>query len=184
MKQPSFYVYFYHPKKRIVAEKNCILTKEVAEKKMERMALEVAENLYGDDAPVILIGIKESGMVIAEKMETLLKPLFEPGQVKVISCSINKKAPGEVLFSDVMNFTGKNIIMIDDVTNSGRTLLYALKPLLQFLPKRIQTLSLVERMHKNFPVKTDYVGLSVATTLQEHIHVEVEDGVVTGAYLQ
>lgn len=167
-----------------MAEKNYILTREVAEKKMQRMALEVAENLYGDSAPVILIGIKESGMVIAEKMETLLEPLFAPGQVKVISCSINKKAPGEVLFSDVMNFSGMNIIMIDDVTNSGRTLLYALKPLLQFLPKRIQTLSLVERMHKNFPVKTDYVGLSVATTLQEHIHVEVSEGEVLGAYLE
>jgi len=58
-----------------------------------------------------------------------------------------------------------------------------LKPLLSFHPKRIQTLVLVERMHKLFPVKPDYVGLSIATTFQDHIQVEVKDGEVLGAYI-
>ena len=165
-----------------MAEKNYILTKEVAEKKMQRMALEVAEQLSGDDVPVVLIGIKESGVVIAEKIGELLRPLLP--DVRVISCIINKKLPGEVELSEAVDFNGMNVIVIDDVTNSGRTLLYALKPLLQFHPKRIQTLSLVERMHKSFPIKPDYVGLSIATTLQEHIQVEVVDGEVTGAYLE
>jgi pyrimidine operon attenuation protein/uracil phosphoribosyltransferase len=61
--------------------------------------------------------------------------------------------------------------------------LYALKPLLNFYPRRIQTMSLVERMHKSFPVKIDYIGLSIASTLQDHIQVEVEDGEVAGAYI-
>lgn len=165
-----------------MAEKNYILTKEVAEKKMQRMALEVAEQLSGDDSPIVLIGIKESGVVIAENIRRLLEPLLQ--NVTVISCSINKKLPAEVGLSEAINFNGMNVIVIDDVTNSGRTLLYALKPLLQFHPKRIQTLSLVERMHKSFPIKPDYVGLSVATTLQEHIQVEVLDGTVIGAYLE
>ncbi|MEJ7769041.1 MAG: phosphoribosyltransferase family protein, partial [Chitinophagaceae bacterium] len=75
------------------------------------------------------------------------------------------------------------IILIDDVTNSGKTLLYALKPFLAHHPKKIQTLTLVERSHKLFPVSSDYVGISLATTLQEHIFVEVENGQVSGAYL-
>ena len=166
-----------------MTERNYILTKEVAEKKLQRMALEVAERLNGDDGPIILIGIKDSGMVIAEKIQHLLQPLLAKASVKVISCSINKKLPGEVKLSEDIDFTGMNVIVVDDVTNSGRTLLYALKPLLQFLPKRIQTLSLVERMHKSFPINTDYVGISIATTLQDHIQVEVEDGEVTGVYL-
>jgi pyrimidine operon attenuation protein/uracil phosphoribosyltransferase len=58
-----------------------------------------------------------------------------------------------------------------------------LKPLLNFHPKRIQTLVLVERMHKLFPVKPDYVGLSISTTLQDHIQVEVKDGEVLGAFV-
>ncbi len=174
---------FDNHKKHTVAQKNYILTKEVAEKKMQRMALEVAEQLNDDDNPIVLIGIKESGMVIAEKIHQLLLPLLADKNVKVISCTINKKSPNEVTLSEGLDFTGMNIIVVDDVTNSGRTLLYALKPLLDFHPKRIQTLSLVERMHKSFPVKMDYVGLSIATTLQDHIQVEVENGEVVGAYL-
>ena len=82
-----------------------------------------------------------------------------------------------------MDFTGKAIILIDDVTNSGKTMLYALQPLLPFYPKEIQTLALVERSHKAFPIHTDYVGISLATTLQDHIYVEVDGDRVTGAYI-
>jgi pyrimidine operon attenuation protein/uracil phosphoribosyltransferase len=163
--------------------KNYILSKEVAEKKMKRMALEMAEQLSGETQPVILIGIKESGLVIAEKMQKILRPLFST-DIQLLSCSMNKKVPTDVTFSRMLNFDNLNVVIIDDVTNSGRTLLYALKPLMDFHPKRVQTLALVERMHKTFPIKPDYVGLSVATTLQEHIQVEVENGEVTGAYLE
>ncbi len=82
------------------------------------------------------------------------------------------------------DFTNKVIIVVDDVSNSGKTLLYALKPFLDFSPKKIQTLVLVERSHTSFPVRPDYVGLSIATTLQEHIYVEVHGEKITGAYLQ
>ena len=75
------------------------------------------------------------------------------------------------------------VIVADDVVNAGKTLLYALKPILQFSPKKIQTLVLVERTHKAFPVTSDYVGLSIATTLEEHIIVEVEDNEINGAYM-
>jgi pyrimidine operon attenuation protein/uracil phosphoribosyltransferase len=75
-------------------------------------------------------------------------------------------------------------IIVDDVVNSGKTLLYSVKPFLEFQPKKIQTLVLVERSHNNFPVQSDYVGLSISTTLQEHIFVEVQGDEITGAYLQ
>ncbi len=115
-------------------------------------------------------------------MLELIKP-FISVDIQLLSCSMNKKLPVDVTFSRMLNFDNLNIIIIDDVTNSGRTLLYALKPLMDFHPRRVQTLALVERMHKTFPIKPDYVGLSIATTLQEHINVEVQDGEVTGAYL-
>ena len=76
------------------------------------------------------------------------------------------------------------IIVIDDVSNSGKTLLYAMKPFIEYNPKKIQILVLVERTHTSFPVRPDYVGLSIATTIQEHIFVEVKGEEVTGAYLQ
>ncbi|MEO7490269.1 MAG: phosphoribosyltransferase family protein, partial [Ferruginibacter sp.] len=83
-----------------------------------------------------------------------------------------------------MDFNGKIILLIDDVANSGKAMLYALKPFLETHPKKIQTLALVERTHKSFPIDLDYVGLSFSTTLDEHIYVEVEGTDVVGAWME
>ncbi len=165
-----------------MAAKNYILNTEGAVQKLHRMALELAEHLSGDTAPVIIIGIRNSGMVIAEKVGALLKDYVTNG-IKIISVTMDKTHPSTIQLSETIDFNNLHVVIADDVTNSGKTLLYALKPLLDFHPKSIQTLVLVERMHKLFPVKPDYVGLSVATTLQEHIQVEVLDGEVVSAYV-
>lgn len=158
-----------------------IMTAEVANKKLRRMALQVVEQNY-NETQLILIGIKASGSVIAEKISQYLKEVFN-GEVVLLELSIDKKNPLQVSLNAAIDFNGKNIILIDDVANSGRTMLYALKPLLEQLPKKIQTLALVERTHKSFPVDVDYVGFSVSTTLDENILVEVKDGEVSGAWL-
>ncbi|HEX8278876.1 MAG TPA: phosphoribosyltransferase family protein [Segetibacter sp.] len=165
-----------------MAAKNLILSKEVAEKKMQRIALEIAAELYGQNDPLVIIGIAGSGMVIANKLFHLLEPLLQI-PVQIITCQFNKKKPETITYSGETDFDNKHVLLVDDVTNSGRTLLYALKPLLQFYPLSIQTVSLVERMHKNFPIKINYIGLSIGTTLQDHIQVEVENGEVLGAYI-
>lgn len=165
-----------------MGNRNYILNKDAAARKLHRMALELAEQLNGDEAPVIILGIRNSGMVIADKIAEHLKK-YIPNNIQTASITLDKVAPKEVTVSEAIDFTGLHVVIADDVTNSGRTLLFALKPLLDFHPKTIQTLVLVERMHKMFPVKPDYVGLSVSTTLQDHIQVEVKDGEVEGAYI-
>jgi pyrimidine operon attenuation protein / uracil phosphoribosyltransferase len=162
-------------------ERNQIMTAEVANKKLRRMALQVVEQNY-DEPQLVLIGIKHSGSVIAEKIRQYLKEVFS-GEVIVLELAIDKKHPLDVNLDSDMDLHDKTIVLIDDVANSGRTMLYALKPLLNQLPKKIQTLALVERTHKTFPVDVDYVGFSVSTTLDEHILVEVDGGEVTGAWL-
>jgi len=162
--------------------KKYILTAAVAEKKLQRMALEIAERNY-NEPQLVLIGIKEHGTVIAKKISDHLKVNFK-GEVIVMELGINKKHPEAVTLSVTMDFNDKTIVLIDDVANSGRTMLYALKPLLEQYPKKIQTLALVERTHKTFPVDMDYVGFSVSTTLDEHIFVEVGNGAVTGAWIE
>jgi len=160
-----------------------ILTREQAEQKMHRMALELAEKLSGDNAPLIILGIKKNGEVIATQIAQYLKQ-YIPNSITLAWAQMDKSKPTQVTISEPIDFTGKHVLITDDVTNSGRTLLYAVKPLLDSHPISIQTLVLVERMHKQFPVKADYVGLSVATTLQEHIQVTVEAGVVMGAFME
>jgi pyrimidine operon attenuation protein/uracil phosphoribosyltransferase len=166
-----------------MSNRNYILTQSAVEQKLNRMVLELAENLSGHSAPLIIIGIRKNGLVIAEKTGALLKN-YITNPIHIIAAELNKDYPTEVTLSEQIDFNGQQILLTDDVTNSGRTLLYALKPLLEYHPLSIETLVLVERMHKLFPVKINYVGLSVATTLQEHIHVEVKEGIVTGAYIE
>jgi len=165
-----------------MSNRNYIISREAAAQKLNRMVLELAEDLSGDTTPVIIIGIRNSGMVIAEKTGALLKEYIS-NPIQIISLKLDKEHPTAVELSEKVDVNDKHILITDDVTNSGRTLLYALKPLLDFHPKTIQTLVLVERMHKLFPVKPDYVGLSIATTLQEHIQVEVAADEIMGAYI-
>jgi pyrimidine operon attenuation protein/uracil phosphoribosyltransferase len=163
-------------------ERNYILNQEVSQRKMLRMAYEILENNYEENV-LILAGIRESGSVIARNIQKLLHEIKNIS-TELLMVTLEKKFPEDVVLSKSISFENKVVILIDDVSNSGKTLLYALKPFLSSHPKKIQTLVLVERTHKAFPVKPDYVGLSVATTLQEHIYVEVDGDVVKGAWLE
>jgi pyrimidine operon attenuation protein / uracil phosphoribosyltransferase len=164
-------------------EKNYILNREVAANKLKRMAFEILENNF-EETGFILAGIRESGTVIARNIQVLLKEIAPGIATELITVSLDKKNPKEVKLSPETDFRNKVVILIDDVSNSGKTLLYSIKPFLDSNPKKIQTLVLVERSYTTFPVKPDYVGLSVATTLQEHIYVEVEGNHVKGAWLE
>ena len=166
----------------MIAEKKYILSKEVVEKKLRRMAYEILENNI-DEKELILAGIRESGSVVAKVIQQMLGEISSL-KTELITITLDKKEPTDVSLSKTFDFNGKVIILIDDVCNSGKTLLYALKPFIASQPKKIQTLVLVERTHTSFPVRPDYVGLSIATTIQEHIFVEVKGEEVIGAYLK
>ena len=162
--------------------KNYILNQSTALQKLERMAFEIWENNM-EEQEIILAGIRSSGSVVANNIKRLLESI-SPIKVQLISIHLDKKHPTDVKLSENLDFSGKVVIVVDDVANSGKTILYALQPFLPFHPKKIQTLVLVERTHKAFPVCSDFVGLSVSTTLQEHIYVEVDEKGVLGAYLE
>ncbi len=165
-----------------MATQNMILSAETAARKLKRMALEVCERNYACNE-IVLLGIKDNGCFIADEIASLMKQTFK-GKIIVADLSIDKKQPGEIKLSSEIDFNDKIIVLIDDVANSGRTMLYALKPLLLHFPKKIQTLALVERTHKLFPIAVDYVGVSVSTTTHENIEVEIKDGKVSGAWLR
>lgn len=162
--------------------KKYILDESVAEKKLRRMALQIIES-NPDEQELILAGIRESGSVVARNIQQMIAEISSV-KTDLITITLDKKKPGSIGISKEMDFNDKVIIIIDDVANSGRTLLYALKPFLEYHPKKIQSLVLVERSHNSFPVRSDYVGISIATTLQEHIYVEVDQEKVLGAYMK
>jgi len=158
-----------------------ILDKQTAERKLRRMALQVAERNH-DKPALVLVGIKENGIVIANKIADYLTGIFK-GEIEIVSLSLNKKNPDTISLNKDVSLKDKTILVLDDVANSGRTMLYAISPLLQHSPASVQTLVLVERTHKVFPVATDYVGLSVSTEPAQHIVVEVKGSDIIGAYL-
>lgn len=158
-----------------------ILNKDTASKKIRRMALEIAEKNFDKDH-LILIGIKENGVVIARKVAEYLKEVFQ-GTLQLVELSLDKKKPTDIALHETVEFNGKSVIIIDDVANSGKTILYALKPILYQFPAQIETLVLVERTHKKFPIAINYVGMSVSTTLQQNIIVSVKDNEVEMAYI-
>ncbi len=159
-----------------------ILTKVVAEKKLRRMALQVAEQNY-DEPELVLLGIKENGIVIAHKIKDYLQAVYQ-GKITVVALTLNKRKPAQIILEPEMDFNDKSVLLIDDVANSGSTMLYALKPLLNSYPAKIQTLALVERTHKSFPIAVDYVGISISTSPDEHINVEVNGNEIGGAWIE
>ena len=163
------------------SQKKYILDQAQAEKKLRRMALEILENNEGE-TELVLAGIRGSGSIVAKALQSILKGISGI-HTELVEISMDKKQPREVVLSRDLPVAGKVVIVMDDVANSGRTLLYALKPLLDQQPRKIQALVLVARSHNSFPVHPDYVGVSISTTLQEHIYVEVENDQVRGAYL-
>ncbi|RNI39926.1 phosphoribosyltransferase [Hanamia caeni] len=158
-----------------------ILSKEIAYRKLQRMAYEIAEQNINEEQ-VILAGIKENGKIISRILYSFLKEIFK-GDVKLIEIALDKRDPKYISLSEKINLDNKVIIITDDVANSGRTLLYAIKPFLDYYPKKIQTLVLVERSYKEFPIAADYVGFSVSTAFTEKIIVETKNDEIEGASL-
>ena len=159
-----------------------ILDHERIERKLQRMAYQIWEHNSHEKA-VTLIGIEGSGMVVAQNLAARLRTISSL-EVDVMNMRVNKK---QVLESDKQiskNLNGLSVVVVDDVVNSGKTLLYALKPVLDYEPLRVLTAVLVDRTHKSFPVAADIIGHTVATTLQDHIEVTTEGDTITGAYLK
>ena len=165
----------------MASNKNIILDRAVAAMKLRRMALEILED-NAEEKELIIAGIREKGAVLARSLQKLLEELSDV-KIVLVDIILDKENPRDVRLGEPTEMNSRVVIIVDDVVNSGKTLTYALKPFLEQQPKKISIGVLVERTHTNFPVRPDYVGLSIASTLQEQITVELENGEVTGAYL-
>jgi pyrimidine operon attenuation protein/uracil phosphoribosyltransferase len=153
---------------------------------VDRLAYQIAEH-HSESKELILLGIESSGYILANQLFELLKPIIPNVALSLNNLTINKKNPLEKsidLDVDIHFFENKSIIVVDDVINSGRTLFYALRPFFLIDIQMLQTLVLVERKYKRFPISADYVGVSLNTTFKEHIEVICENGKVSSVSLK
>jgi pyrimidine operon attenuation protein/uracil phosphoribosyltransferase len=162
-------------------ERKYILSADKAMMKLRRMAYEVIER-NNTEQQLFLAGIKGNGLDIAVILKSILDEI-STFNVVLLPINIDKQNPLVCQLDNTSDLQDKVVIVVDDVVNSGKTLLYSLLPLLKASPKKIETLTLVERSYKTHPIHVDYVGIALATTFHDHIIVEVNDGQLGGAYL-
>ncbi|MES2558733.1 MAG: phosphoribosyltransferase family protein [Bacteroidota bacterium] len=156
-------------------QKMQILTDIQVKQMIKRISYQIYENHF-NDKELIIAGIDGRGNYIAQ---LLADQLSEIAKIKIsfITISLDKDNPsgGNVSLSDEkLKMTDKHVIVVDDVLNTGRTLVYALTPFIRAKAKKIQVAVLVDRNHKNFPISADYIGMQLSTTLQEHVSVTIE----------
>ena len=133
-----------------------------------RFAFQILENSIDSDV-IHIIGIKEKGFDIAKIVERELKSITKKN-ISLSSIKIDKKNPKDSVLSDSnLNKNIDTIFLIDDVLNTGKTLIYSLSFLLKFNFKSIKTLVLIDRNHKQFPIKVDYKGISLSTNITDNI---------------
>ncbi len=153
-----------------------VLTKTQIDQKIMRLAHQILENA-SEESTIYLAGICGNGMRIANEISTILKSTSEQN-IEVFEISLDKDHPLDSQVS--MNIDGellKNgfIVLIDDVLNSGKTMQYALIKLLERPVKAIKTVALVDRRHRRYPIKCDYVGITLSTTLKDRVEINFEE---------
>ncbi|MCR9014461.1 phosphoribosyltransferase family protein [Aquiflexum gelatinilyticum] len=153
--------------------KTLVLNHHQISQKITRMAYEIYER-NASESSIVFAGITGMGHQLAESLAGALKEI-SPLEITVLEIILDKSdvTRGEVSLSSHADLTNKCIVVVDDVLNTGKTLVYALLPFLESSVKKIEVAVLVNRSHKLFPVSPDYTGLELATTLSEHISVDL-----------
>jgi pyrimidine operon attenuation protein / uracil phosphoribosyltransferase len=161
-----------------------ILDDRKIRQKIRRLAIEILE--HNESEPeIILAGINNRGMAFAKLLYTELTAISSK-QITLTHLRVNPADPlaTEVKLEIPIEYLkDKTLIVVDDVANTGRTIFYACKPIMDTLPKKVEVAVMVDRTHKSFPVKVDYFGLSLATTLLENIDVQLPENQPFGVYL-
>nr|WP_314835382.1 phosphoribosyltransferase family protein [uncultured Flavobacterium sp.] len=163
--------------------KNIILTNQEIEHKIKRIAYQIYETFVDEDE-IVIAGIANNGFVFAKKIASALETI---SSIKISLCEVkvNKQNPELEIHTSLTKeqYANKGIILVDDVLNSGTTLIYAVRHFLDVPLKKFKTAVLVDRNHKKYPVKADFKGISLSTSLLEHVQVVFDEKGNNYAYL-
>ena len=150
-----------------------ILTSEQIEHKLERIAYQILE-ANGENNTIIIAGIVSNGYAVAERIAYYLK---SNSKKNILCCEVkvDKKNPHNPIQTslDAKDYTNKSVVIVDDVLHTGTTLIYAVRHFLNVPLKQCKTAVLLDRNHKKFPIKADFKGISLSTSLNENVIVQV-----------
>jgi pyrimidine operon attenuation protein/uracil phosphoribosyltransferase len=164
-------------------DKNIILTNQEIEHTIKRIAYQIYET-FVDEEEIVIAGIASNGFVFAEKIASALNSI---STLKVSLCEVkvNKQQPTLPITTSLTKdeYSNKGLVIVDDVLNSGTTLIYAVRHFLEVPLKKFKTAVLVNRNHKKYPVKADFKGVSLSTSSLEHVQVVFDENGNSYAYL-
>lgn len=153
---------------------NIILNKQEIDHKIKRIAYQIFET-FVDEESIIVAGIASNGYVFAEKIASVLQTI-SPLEVILCEVTLDKQNLNSEIKTSLPKevYQNKGIILVDDVLNSGSTLMYGVKHFLDVPLKKFKTAVLVDRNHKKYPIKVDFKGISLSTSSLEHVTVVFE----------
>jgi len=154
---------------------NKILSHLEIQHKIRRIAYQIYEANV-EEKVIVIAGIEGGGLKFAKKIQGVLRSITD-AEILLCKVSMNKSNPleSEVKTSmPVAEYKNKSVVLVDDVLNSGTTLIYGVHHFLRTPLKQLKTAVLVNRNHKKYPVKADYKGISLSTSLLEHVHVQFQ----------
>ena len=152
-----------------------ILDSQQIQQKINRIAYQILEDNF-DEKEIILAGVVSRGHRLALRIEAVLSKISKL-KITVVKLELNKESSKleSAIDIPIKECENKVVILVDDVLNSGRTLAYGLGVFLNIPLKKLRSVVLVDRSHKNFPVATDFVGLELSTVLKEHVSVVLDE---------
>jgi pyrimidine operon attenuation protein / uracil phosphoribosyltransferase len=152
-------------------KQNSILTAAEIKHKIKRISYQIYET-FVDENEIIIAGIAPNGYVFAKRIATSLETI---SNLKITLCEVTLYKENDIIKAktslEEAAYTNKPLVLVDDVLNSGTALIYAVKHFLDVPLKKFKTAVLVDRNHKKFPVKADFKGISLSTSLQERVEV-------------
>ena len=152
-----------------LAVQNIILDNSDVENKIQRIGLEILEDNI-DESKITLFGISDNGNLIAQKLVTHINGISDI-EVESIQVGIEN---GSITYSKKFNILDKSIIIVGDVSQTGKTLQLVISNLMLHKPTKIKTSVIINRDQTMYPVKIDYSGLSLSTSVNEHVDVIVD----------
>lgn len=150
-----------------------ILSHQQIQHKIKRIAYQIYEANV-DEKELVIAGIEGGGLQFAKKIQAVLKEIT-PAKIILCKVMMDKKNPlksGVTTSLPEADYAKRSVVLVDDVLNSGTTLIYGVHHFLRTPLKQLKTAVLVNRNHKKYPVKADYKGISLSTSLKEHVQVE------------
>ena len=152
-----------------------ILNHQQIQQKLDRIAYQILEDNF-DEQEIIVAGILPQGSILAQRLKNILDNIA-PFKCSLITIELDRKSSSLVAKTDtnIMACANKVVILVDDVLNSGKTLAYGFGVFLDVPLKKLRTVVLVDRNHKNFPITTDYAGIALSTVLKEHVEVKLNE---------